>query len=163
MTSMNSYYELAVKDVAGIDKRSGSLFGSLIKFIVVSCYNDGAPPPEGTQIGPVFRAQEKLATLEKKVLMEKNSTYRVVKALLTQCVAYQIPLIDEKGNVRGKSELEAEVKAMKGDKTDLEKFRHAIDLATKLNDKLIASERLVAIDLVNILHESMKVVLKLAA
>jgi hypothetical protein len=163
MNVLNEHYKAATKEVKSIDRKAVSLYGNLGAFVLSVCYDNGIAPMAGTDIKPTFAFQERMAVVEEKVKMGENSTYRSIKSVLCTAVGLGVVLIDSAGNLKGKSEVEAEIKALKNDKTELEKFKSAIETATHIKDKLLPNERLIAAGLVDDLLKTMKMELKIAA
>ena len=161
-TTLNGNYVNATKAVKAIDKKTGGLWTALGLFTVDISYANGLPAV-GTDIKPAFQSQEKQASVEVSVEMASNSTYRVAKSVLVNCVAAGISIVDGKGKLRGKTELEDELKALKEPKSALEKLTAAMAIVDKQLKLLDAKDMLTAAQLLSSSLESTAVVLKLAA
>lgn len=164
---MNEAFRAVATSVKGISKKAGGLFGLIGTFVLSEQKQDETDAggwPKGMDIKPIFAREEKAATAEMKVTFGKDapSTYRVVKALFVNCVAAGIAL-EENGKLRGKTDLEAELAALKVPKSELDKFKGAVETASKISDNLPAHDRLIAAALVQELLKSVANGLALAA
>jgi hypothetical protein len=160
---MNEQFKAAVLAVKSLDKKTGGLWRALVQFICTDSEPVAKGEAKGTDMKPVFKAAEQTALAEMKVKMADNSTYRVQKNLICNCVKAGIALMDEKGQPRGKSELEAELDETKVPKTELEKFKLAVNTLTNIGKKLDASERLIATALVSDVLKDMTASMELKA
>jgi hypothetical protein len=159
---MNPNYEKAVVATNALNKKASGLYGNLGAFVLDVAYANGIPA-KGTDIKPLFKNEEQAAEAIMKIKMGENSTYRVIKNLFANCVMGGVNLQDGKGRLRGKSDLESELAALKEPKTAMEKFATAITTATKASDGLSASERLTAAKLASDLLDALANQLKMAA
>lgn len=136
MSKLNEHYQQAVDAVKGINKKQGSLWSGLVLFTVEAMAL--IPNVEKPDMKPAFKEAEKIATVEQRVKMGENSTYRVQKGILCSCVSKGVVLVDAKGKPRGKTELEDELAALKVEKSALEKFKVSMNTATAIAGKFTA-------------------------
>jgi hypothetical protein len=162
MNTLNGNYVNAVKAVKILDSKAGSLFKNIGLFVVDVAYGNGLPAT-GTDIKPVFKAQEMMASVEHKVAMGENSTYRVVKNLLVNCVAKGVSIVDANGKLKGKTELEKELALLKEEKSAIEKFKATMGTAEKIAAQLDARDIPNALAMIKSLMDSVPAGLKLAA
>lgn len=161
MFSYNEAYEKAIESVNSLNKKGEGLYGNLHKFAMENM-GDGAKALKET-----FVSHEKHASVDFKVEMKKNSTYRVVKGLLIACVDKGIPISNADGTPRGKTALELDLKeaveAAKTPKTEAEKFRIAMNTAGAIGAKLTDAECVMAAALANELMKTLAARIKMAA
>jgi hypothetical protein len=149
---LNEHYSKAITAVKTMNKSGTSVFGALLTFAHEHRLN-------GTDaLKAHFKAQEKLASSEKKVEMTKNSTYKVAKGKLVKAVDLGIDLMPD-GKPMGKTALEekiAEVEDALGGgtpaKTDFDKFSAALNTASKHADKVSDADVAIAAGLVSTLY-----------
>lgn len=154
---MHINYELIGKSVKGINKKAAGIFGLLIAFTIEHASNGHEAVREQV------KQQEKLVTETLKVKLNENSTYKVAKNLLCNCVEAGIPLRDANGDPKGKTQLEDELAATKTPKSELEKFQSTMSTASSIADKLSDHECITAAALANNLLDSVAVRIKAAA
>lgn len=147
MFSYNEAYEKAIESVGSLNKKGEGLYGHLHRFVMDEGVNGE------TALKDSFRNHEKHASVDFKVEMGKNSTYRVVKNLFIKCMKHGIPLAAADGTPRGKTALELDVKeaeeASKTPKSEAEKFRIALNTAANIGNKLSPTECVMAAALVD--------------
>lgn len=162
MSKLNEHYQQAVNAVKSIDKGVKAMWPGLVLFTVEAMRL--IPNVKTPDMKPAFKAAEKQATVEAKVRMNENSTYRVQKGLLCNCVSKGITIVDGAGKPRGKTELEDELAALKDEKSPLDKFKTSMNTANALADKFTTMpEYLSAASLVNDLMKKLTPHIKAAA
>jgi hypothetical protein len=160
---MNEHFKAAATAVKTLNKKAGGLFVALVLFAVTDREAVAKGMAATFDMKGVFKGEERAADVEMKVKMGENSTYRVVKNLICNCVKAGIPLVNADGKPRGKSELEQELAEGKVPKTEAEKFVVAMTTASNIAKKLDASECLTAAKLVADLMRSFEDRLSLKA
>jgi len=153
---MNQHFQGAVKAVKSLGKAGASLWSSLVMFAMTLQDGDPVQPDVNTDMKGAFKKAELVASIESKVAMAENSTYRAAKSVITNAVAAGILLTDDKGKPRGKTEIEDELKALKEEKTELEKFKSSIATASKIAAKLDAKDIVLAATLANDLFKLLR-------
>jgi hypothetical protein len=145
---LNEHYSKAITAVKTMNKSGTSVFGALLTFAHEHRLN-------GTDaLKAHFKAQEKLASSEKKVEMTKNSTYKVAKGKLVKAVELGIDLMPD-GKALGKTALEdmiADLEGPKVPKSDFDKFSDALNTAAKHADKVADADIAIAAGLVSTLY-----------
>lgn len=152
---MNKHYESAAKAVKSISGKTGSLWENLVHFAVSV---DPTDPMKDA-----FKAQEREASATMKVEMAKNSTYRVQKGLIVNCVAKGISLVDSDGKPKGKTDLEGELAATKVKKSAADRFKIILNSANTVADELSDHECITAAALVNDLLNKVSASIRVAA
>lgn len=155
---MNEQFKTAALAVKSIVKKGEGMWAALLLFA-----HEMSAGKEKPDLKPVFQAEERQASVELKVEMGKNSTYRAAKGTLVAAVKAGIPLVDADGNPRGKTAIENDVKALKEEKSELDKFKTSLNTATSIGAKLNAAERITAAKLVQELLDEMCKGIALAA
>lgn len=166
---MNENFRKAASAVKALKQKASGLYGALGAFVcdivmVGDSTNGYVQVLAGTDIKPAFKEQEQMASVEMKVHFGKDapSTYRVVKALFVNAVAKGVP-ITENGKLRGKTAIEADLDALKTEKSELEKFKTSMNTATAIADKLPAHDRITAAALAQELLNKLAATIELAA
>lgn len=134
---MNANFEAALKAVVKIEATQGNFWKSLVLFV-----KDVAPKDEDA-LKDAFTREEKAQNVTKKKLSSFGA-YRSAKSVVFAALKHDVALMDGE-NVRGKTEVEKDIKALKGDtKTEFEKFQHVITSATAIADKLESKDDVAA-------------------
>lgn len=152
---MNQHYATAAKAVKSLGKAGASLWVSLVMFAMTQQEDRVEQPVKGTDMKPMFKAAETAASVEHKVKMGENSTYRVAKGVIVQAVSLGVALVDEKGKPRGKTDIEDELKGLKDEKPAIDKFKATMATATALAAKLDAKDTVMAAAMVSDLRKSL--------
>lgn len=161
---MNKHFKDAATSVKSLQKKASGLYGMLGAFMLDTAFANGQPATDYDVKG-LFSQQEKEAAIELKMEFGKEapSTYRVVKKLMSDCVAAGISICDPARKLRGKSALEAELAELKEPESPMDKLQAALATADKQIPMLTASELLTAAALVQQLLDASTSKLKLAA
>lgn len=161
---MNENFRKAASAVKALKQKASGLYGALGAFVMDIAMNDGVQVVAGTDIKPAFKEQERLASAEMKVHFGKDapSTYRVVKNLFANAIAKGVSITSD-GKLRGKTDIEADLAALKVEKSELDKFKVAMNTALAIADKLPAHDRITAATLVQELLNNVAQGIALAA
>lgn len=154
---LNDTFRKIGSNVKAMNKKGEGIFGLLITYAIPNAVNGHE------ELRKSIKAQEKFVTEELKVKLGENSTYKVAKNLLCNCVEAGISLTDANGKPKGKTQLEEELAATKTPKTPLEKFRATMDTAMKIADQLSDGECITAAALADTLFKAVAVRIKAAA
>lgn len=127
---MNSNFEKVAKAATTINKAGSGMWGLMVA--VQQDWNS----LDHVALKETIKGQEAEANTQFKMKINENSTYRVIKGVVLSAVEYGISLVRPDGKPRGKTEVEADIKAAKGEKSAIEKFKSTIDTATKIEAKL---------------------------
>ena len=157
VVALDGQYAVAVKAVRSLDRKAGGLFAALGAYAIALGGVDALTMKQR------FLQQEKAATVQEKVDMGKNSTYRVVKNLFINCRTKGVSLVGDDDKLKGKTELEDELDALKEEKTPLEKFKAQMVAATNISKHLTGHDRLVAAGLASDLVKELSKGIALAA
>lgn len=117
---MNEHFKKAASAVKAIESKGKGMFNALLAFAHDHRTNGADALREH------FKAQEKLASVEMKVEMTKNSTYKVAKGKLVKAVELGIELVDTDGKPIGKTALEEKIKEVEGTADESEKETKAV-------------------------------------
>lgn len=128
---MNKHYALVATAVSSINKKGEGIWGNLVHYVEDKRATNNAVTPDQMKLS--FKKEEQAASIELKADMGKNSTYRVAKGVLLKAVEHKLVLVDDKGNPRGKTDVERELESLveKKEKSAKEKFEAAMLAATK--------------------------------
>lgn len=143
---LNENYKSVANAVKGINAKGRSMWAALVAFTLESNTNGHESLKDN------FKAQEKLALGEMKLEMGKNSTYKVAKGVLVRATEYGVAITDPKGKPRGKTDIEKELAALKGEKSPADKFKVAMTTANTIADKLLDTDCPTAAALVSDLY-----------
>lgn len=88
----------------------------------------------------IFKAKEKAVDEGSKVKLQAITAYRSSKSVIISAVKFGIPLTSGPGKVRGKTDVEKDIKAMREPESAIETVRRAVDLAMKKVDALTTKE-----------------------
>lgn len=125
----NVHYTAALKAVVASESKASNFWQSLVLFVM-----DEKPASKDALKG-AFEREEKAQTVTKKKLSTFGA-YRSAKSVITSALVYDVALMDGE-KVRGKTEVEKDIKAMKAnDKTELDKFKATLNTANAIGIKL---------------------------
>lgn len=141
-------YISAIRTVLSVEKKMGNFWNDLVTFAM------DVPMPDGLDaegrvsvLKDAFNEQEQsddvLALLKGRKLSEFGA-YRSAKSVIMSACKAGVSLLDEAGKVRGKSAVESDVKALKEEKPEIEKFKQMLASLTSVADKLEQSDAGVA-------------------
>lgn len=154
---MHTHYEKAAACVKTLNKKGEGLWSHLVLFAVeVGVHGHDV-------LKDNFKEQEKLATVEAKVEMGKNSTYKVAKSVLVRACEYGVAIVDASGKPRGKTDIEKELEAHKTKKPAPDRFKIVMNSASTIADELTAHECITATALVQDLLNKLAPRIKVAA
>lgn len=131
---MNSNFEAAARAAKSISGKNGTLWQSMVLF------QQDYPSLDKEQMRNVIKGQEREANVEHRIKVGENSTYRVVKTVILTAIEYGISLVTAKGKPRGKTEVETDIKAARGEKSAADKFKATMATATALAGKLLLGD-----------------------
>lgn len=161
MSNMDPMFKPIAEAVKTANKKNAGTYGSMAKLTLDCTTTRGMTTAEALK--DFFKAQEKAATVELRVKMGENSTYRVVKGLMLKAVELGISLVRADGDIKGKTELEEEILAAKPQKSPLDKFKIAMNTAGAVAKDLTDEECITAAALLNSLLVDVSKRIKLAA
>jgi hypothetical protein len=146
---MNVNFEVAAKAAKSINGKSGSLWHAMVLF------QQDYMRLDKDELKSVIKGQEQEANAALRIKVGTNSTYRVVKGVILSAVEYGVSLIDKRGKVRGKTEVEADIKEVKGEKSAVDKFKSTMTTANAIADKLLTGDLPVSAGLVKELFDKL--------
>jgi hypothetical protein len=155
--AMNENFQKAAAAVKTLNSKGNSMWGALVAFALDASTNGASALKDN------FKIEERLAAATMRVEMGKNSTYKVAKSVIVRATEMGIPLVDKDGKARGKTDVEADIKLGKEEKSASEKFKVAMNTATSIAAKLEAKDIPVAAGLVKELLEKITGALELKA
>lgn len=107
--------------------------------------SDFSSDAEAKATKKVIREMEKRAQIEGKLSPQLPNAYSSAKSVIIAAMTNKIDLIDEHGNIRGKTEIQKALAELRAPETGFEAFNRAMELATKALDKAMSEQELLAI------------------
>lgn len=152
MTTTYTFTSAADAAIAS-EKKAGNLWLNLAGWVATEI----APMVQGKEDarelvkGAIDNAQEGYAEAHPKAKkLSEIVAYRSAKSVVLKAIECKITLVNDNGKVKAKSEVEAEIKEGKEEKTPIEKFRIvSTSLASIADNLLTESELLEAIMVLN--------------
>jgi hypothetical protein len=136
---MHTTFVKAADQFVSVNKQANNAFGNLsdyayavIKDKLAALDTEGVVNVLKSTIG----ADENEYKAAHPRLKEFPPTYRSAKSVIMSAVKAGVSLVDDKGQRKGKTELEQETKEAKGEKSAIDKFQSAIATATAIFAKM---------------------------
>jgi hypothetical protein len=146
---MNVNFETVAKAAKTINGKAGGLWHAMVLF------QQDYASLDKDQLKVTIKGQEQEANAALRIKIGENSTYRVVKGVILSAVELGISLINKHGKVRGKTEVEADIKEVKGEKSAVDKFKSTLSTANSIADKLLTGDLPVSAGLVKELFDKL--------
>ena len=137
---MHTTFSKAVDTFVVASNKGTNAFGTLADYCHASTKSNIEARMDPNEVGSILKNNLKAQEQEYKAAHPKCDefpvAYRTAKSVLLKAVSMGIALVDAKGKLKGKSALEAEIKAGKDEKSELEKFQNAVETAGKIFAKI---------------------------
>ena len=145
MNLVNVIKAYAQQDKA-IAKKDGDNWKSLVGEMVTTFSEaDFASDAESKATKKVIREMEKRAQIEGKLSPQLPNAYTSAKSVIIAAFSNKVALMNENGEVRGKTEVQKALAELRAPETGFEAFNRAMELATKALDKTMSEQELLAI------------------
>lgn len=127
---MNTHFVASVDGFVTVGNKMNKAFGSLMEF-AYSVVKEAVGDAESIKgvLKNAVDGEEKAYRAAHPKHKEWPTAYRTAKSAIISAVGAGVSLVDAKGNLRGKSELEKLTKEAKGDKMPVDKFAGAMKTA----------------------------------
>ena len=136
----NVTFAKSLDSFVAVERKGASAFGTLVEFAhsAVQAYMATVEACTTEQQSAALKnsitAEEAAYRVEHPKMAEFPTSYRSAKSVIMSAVKAGVSLVDDKGEYKGKTALENDTKAAKGDsgKTAAEKFAIAMSTATNV-------------------------------
>lgn len=138
-SSINADFNKAANAAIAAQKKGDSLWGCLAKF--ASGFNAGT---DRDAAEATFKKTELEFAIEnpKAPSLKTIGVYRSNKSVILAAIEAGVPLVDDTGKVRGKTEVEKAIKESKGEKLPIDKFQTVMKSANDISEKLLTEDEL---------------------
>lgn len=135
-------FAAVVKEALAVQTKTGGLWVAMVYFAIS---NEVYKAGDYDEMKAEFASHEKLTKESKDVALQKIGAYRSAKSVVMASMEYGVNLVDKNGAVRGKTEVEKDIREQRSEETTpLQRFQTSVNRATGQMDKVKDAQEIAA-------------------